>query len=114
VLDPDAIVEEVDDLVGHPGRDLGAERQQRRVPKHRVATVDRLAGRVANVLREHASPVRRIMSVSAHGVQRSQELELLDRLADPTDRPSASPDRAAWLCRRRAGADDEQLVEAVL
>ena len=59
VLDADTVVEQVDDLVGHARRGLGAERQQRRMAKRPVATADRLAGRVADVLGEHPAPVRR-------------------------------------------------------
>jgi hypothetical protein len=59
VLDADTVVEQINDLVGQPGRGLCAERQQRRMAKHRVATADRLAGRVPHVLREHPPPVRR-------------------------------------------------------
>lgn len=114
MLDADTVVEEVDDLVSHPGGRLGAERQQRGMAKHGVATADCLAGRVTHVLREHPPPVRRDhLQIPVLGLQRAQQLELLDRLADPSDRPRLLTEP---LDRRRgrAGADDEQFVKAVL
>src|SRR5450755_3377826 len=59
VLCRDAIVEQVGDLIGHPGNGLSAEREQRRMAKRRVAAADCLARRVANVLGEHPATVRR-------------------------------------------------------
>ena len=114
MLDADPVVEEVDDLVGDPCGGLGAERQQGGMAEHGVAAADRLAGRVTHVLREHPPPVRRDhLQIPVFGVQRAQQLELLDRLADPTDRPRLLTEPLDRR-RRRAGADDEQLVKAVL
>lgn len=117
VLDADAVVEEVDDLVGYACRGLGAERQQRGIAgiaKHGVAPADRLAGCVTHVLREHPPPVRRDhLQIPVFGSERAEQLELLDRLADPCDR-SRLLTELLDRCRYRTGADREQIVEAVL
>lgn len=114
VLDADPVVEEIDDLVGDPCCGLGAERQQRGMAKHRVAAADRLAGRVTHVLREHPPPVRRDhLQIPVFGLQRAQQLKLLDRLADPSDRPRLLAELLDRR-RRRARADHKQLVKAVL
>lgn len=86
VLDADTVVEEVDDLICDPRGGLGTERQQRGMAKHRVAAADRLARRVTHVLREHPPPVRRNhLQIPVFGPECAQQLELLDRLADPTE-----------------------------
>ena len=79
-----------------------------------VAAADCLAGRVTHVLREHAPPVRRDhLQIPVFGLQRAEQLELLDRLADPTDRPRFLAELLDRR-RRRARADHKQLVKAVL
>ncbi len=114
VLDANSVIEEIHDLVGDPCCGLGAERQQRGMAKHRVAAADRLAGRVTHVLREHAPSVRRDhLQIPVFGLQRAQQLKLLDRLADPTDRPRFLAELLDRR-RRRARADHKQLVKAVL
>ena len=82
--------------------------------KRWVATTGRLTRRVAHVLREHPPPVGGDhLQIPLLGIQRAQELELLDRLADPADRAGL----LTKLLDRRGRATsghDEQLVECAL
>ncbi len=90
VLDADAVVEEVDDLVGNPCCGLGAARQQGGMAEHRVAAADRLAGRVTHVLREHRRRFAGITSrfQSSAFSARSSSSFSIDSPIRPTDRVS--------------------------
>jgi hypothetical protein len=100
--------------IGHACCRLGAEREQRRVAKGAVAATKRLAGRMTDVLRQRAPPVRGDhVELPVLGAETAQQRELGDRLADPADRtmsPARAPSPAERLdrCGRR---DHEQLVK---
>jgi hypothetical protein len=82
--------------------------------KRCVATTDRLAGRVTHILRQHPPPVGGDhLQIPLLGVQHAQQLQLLDRVADPPDR-SGLLTELLDRCRRGVGGHDEQLIERVL